>query len=99
MEREQGSAGNRGSVRGWSRWPPAQPLRRIVGVTPGLRLMVATGFSICGASAIAALDTVSDADKEEVATAVTLVTLYGSAAIALVPAAPPPEPRPSPSLS
>ncbi len=60
-------------------------LGRLLGVSPGLRLMVATGFSICGASAIAAMDSVTDHDREEVATAVTLVTLYGSAAIALIP--------------
>ncbi|HYH30049.1 MAG TPA: putative sulfate exporter family transporter [Pseudonocardia sp.] len=62
-------------------------LGRCVGVSPGLGLMVATGFSICGASAIAAMGSVSEADEEDVATAVTLVTLYGSAAIALVPMA------------
>lgn len=58
---------------------------RRLGVSPGLGLMVATGFSICGASAIAAMDSVTDTDSEDVATGVTLVTLYGSAAIALVP--------------
>lgn len=58
---------------------------RRLGVSPGLGLMVATGFSICGASAIAAMDSVTGTDKEDVATGVTLVTLYGSAAIALVP--------------
>ena len=58
---------------------------RALGVSPGLGLMVATGFSICGASAIAAMDSVTDNDKRDVATAVTLVTLYGSAAIGLVP--------------
>lgn len=57
----------------------------LVGVSPGLALMVATGFSICGASAIAAMDSVTRSRKEDVATAVTLVTLFGSAAIALVP--------------
>jgi uncharacterized integral membrane protein (TIGR00698 family) len=56
-----------------------------VGVSRGLGLMVATGFSICGASAIAAMDTVTETEREDVATGVTLVTLYGSAAIALVP--------------
>jgi uncharacterized integral membrane protein (TIGR00698 family) len=60
-------------------------LGRWVGVPPGLGLMVATGFSICGASAIAAMDSVTETDKEDVATGVALVTLYGSAAIALVP--------------
>ena len=60
-------------------------LGRVLGVSRGLSLMVATGFSICGASAIAAMDSVTDTDKEDVATGVTLVTLYGGAAIALVP--------------
>jgi uncharacterized integral membrane protein (TIGR00698 family) len=60
-------------------------LGRVVGVSPGLALMIATGFSICGASAIAAMDSVAETEQEDVATAITLVTLYGSAAIALVP--------------
>ncbi|GAA1217726.1 YeiH family protein [Prauserella alba] len=58
---------------------------RLLGVSPGLRLLVATGFSICGASAIAAMDSVTESDREDVATGVTLVTLYGSGAIAAVP--------------
>lgn len=60
-------------------------LGRLMGVSRGLGLLVATGFSICGASAIAAMGSVTESEKEDVATAVTLVTLYGSAAIALVP--------------
>nr|WP_253864088.1 putative sulfate exporter family transporter [Prauserella halophila] len=60
-------------------------LGRLLGVSPGLRLLVATGFSICGASAIAAMDSVTDNDREDVATGVALVTLYGSGAIAVVP--------------
>ncbi|OSY35600.1 MULTISPECIES: YeiH family protein [Pseudonocardia] len=60
-------------------------LGRLLGVSRGLSLMVATGFSICGASAIAAMDSVTDTRREDVATGVALVTLYGSAAIALVP--------------
>jgi uncharacterized integral membrane protein (TIGR00698 family) len=60
-------------------------LGRLVGVSSGLSLLVATGFSICGASAIAAMDSVAGTRRQDVATAVTLVTLYGSAAIALVP--------------
>lgn len=62
-------------------------LGRLLGVSRGLTLLVATGFSICGASAIAAMDSVSDTDREDVATGVGLVTLYGSAAIALIPLA------------
>lgn len=62
-------------------------LGRLAGVSRGLGLLVATGFSICGASAIAAMDSVTETEREDVATGVTLVTLYGSAAIALVPLA------------
>ncbi|CNE57592.1 conserved hypothetical protein [Mycobacterium tuberculosis] len=60
-------------------------LARLTGVSRGLGLMVATGFSICGASAIVAMDSVARTRREDVATAVTLVTLYGGAAIAVVP--------------
>ncbi|MBC3193090.1 putative sulfate exporter family transporter [Pseudonocardia sp. C8] len=60
-------------------------LGRLLGVSRGLTLMIATGFSICGASAIAAMDSVTDSDREDVATGIGLVTLYGSAAIAAVP--------------
>ena len=62
-------------------------LGHLLGVSRGLGLLVATGFSICGASAIAAMDSVAGARRDEVATGITLVTLYGSAAIALVPLA------------
>ncbi|HEY0187846.1 MAG TPA: putative sulfate exporter family transporter [Cellulomonas sp.] len=51
-----------------------------------LTLLVATGFSICGAAAVAAMSPVADADDDDVATAVALVTLYGSLAMLLVPA-------------
>ncbi|MFC7345005.1 YeiH family protein [Saccharopolyspora griseoalba] len=59
---------------------------RLLGVARGLNLLVATGFSICGASAIAAVEGVADAEEEDVAAAVALVTLYGGLAIAAVPA-------------
>jgi uncharacterized integral membrane protein (TIGR00698 family) len=57
-----------------------------LGVSAGLSLLVATGFSICGVSAIAAARGVSDADEEEVTYAIALVTLCGSLAIVLLPA-------------
>ncbi|HZL03295.1 MAG TPA: putative sulfate exporter family transporter [Cellulomonas sp.] len=50
-----------------------------------LTLLVATGFSICGAAAVAAMSPVADADDDDVATAVAAVTLYGSVAILVVP--------------
>ncbi|OXM65628.1 YeiH family protein [Amycolatopsis vastitatis] len=60
-------------------------LARLVRVPRGLALLVATGFSICGASAIAAVEGVIDRDDEDVAAAVALVTLYGSFALAALP--------------
>lgn len=57
----------------------------LLGVSRGLNLVVATGFSICGASAIAAVEGVADPDEREVATGVALVTLYGGLTIAAVP--------------
>jgi len=62
-----------------------QRLGRRLGVSPELSLLIATGFSICGASAVAAMDGASDADEEEVAFAVALVTLCGSLAIFVLP--------------
>lgn len=60
---------------------------RLLRVRPGTTLLVATGFSICGASAAVAMNAVADSDEEDLATAVALVTLYGSAAIVLLPLA------------
>jgi len=63
-----------------------QLLARSMGVGPGLGLLVATGYSICGASAVAAMEPLSGADEEEVAYAIGLVTLCGSLSIFLLPA-------------
>lgn len=60
-------------------------LGKLLRVGPGLRLLVATGFSICGAAAAAAMAPVADAEDEDLATAVAMVTVYGSAAIVVVP--------------
>jgi uncharacterized integral membrane protein (TIGR00698 family) len=57
-----------------------------MGLSPGLSLLVATGFSICGASAIAAMRPVSDADDDDMAYAIALVTICGTLAIFLLPA-------------
>ena len=56
-----------------------------IGVSPSLSLLIATGFSICGASAVAAMDGVVEADEEEVTYSIALVTLCGSLAIILLP--------------
>lgn len=58
---------------------------RRLGLSNDLSLLVATGFSICGASAIAAVESATDADEEEVAAAIGLVTLFGSMAIFVLP--------------
>ncbi|MEV6911443.1 putative sulfate exporter family transporter [Amycolatopsis sp. NPDC051071] len=60
-------------------------LGRLLGVPRGLAMLVATGFSICGASAIAAMEGVVKRKDSDVATAVALVTLYGGLAIAAIP--------------
>ena len=48
-------------------------------------LLVATGFSICGASAIGAMGSVTRSSHEEQATPVALVTLCGTLAIGVLP--------------
>ncbi|TRZ80145.1 MAG: putative sulfate exporter family transporter [Actinobacteria bacterium] len=63
-----------------------QWLGKKLGLTHGLSLLVATGFSICGASAIAAMRPVSDADDDDMAYAIALVTICGTLAIFLLPA-------------
>jgi len=62
-----------------------QLLGRWLGVSVARSLLIATGFSICGASAIAAMEPVAGGDQEDTATAVALVTLCGSLAIAVLP--------------
>lgn len=62
-----------------------QLVARMLGLRRGLGLLVATGFSICGASAIAAMRHVADADDDDTAVSVALVTLCGSLAIVVLP--------------
>ncbi len=58
---------------------------RRLGLSSDLSLLVATGFSICGASAIAAMAPNSDADGEEVAASIGLVTVAGTILMLLLP--------------
>lgn len=60
-------------------------LGRRMGLSPGFSLLVATGWSICGASAIAAVEPLAGAEDEEVAYSVAMVTLCGSLAIVVLP--------------
>ena len=56
-----------------------------LGLSPDLSLLVATGYSICGASAIAAVEGSTDATEDEVAVSIGLVTLCGTLAIISIP--------------
>ncbi len=49
------------------------------------RLLIACGFSICGAAAVAGVDGTVDADEEEVATAIALVVVFGTLMIGVIP--------------
>ena len=60
-------------------------LGRLLGVSRGLSLLIGTGFAVCGASAIAAMAGVRPQRDEDVAVAVGLVTLCGSASIVVLP--------------
>lgn len=61
-------------------------LGRLLGLSPASSLLIATGFSICGASAVAAMEPVAGGKREDTAVAVALVTLCGSLAILVLPA-------------
>ncbi|MGV9950085.1 YeiH family protein [Rhodococcus aetherivorans] len=58
---------------------------RLLGLSWTQRVLIACGFSICGAAAVAATDGVVDADEEEVLTAVALVVIFGTLMIPTVP--------------
>lgn len=62
-----------------------QWLGRRLGLPGDQPLLVATGFSICGASAVVAMNSVTDSDEDDVITSVALVTLCGTLAIILLP--------------
>ncbi|GEM32145.1 membrane protein [Nocardia neocaledoniensis NBRC 108232] len=62
-------------------------LGRALGIGWTQRLLIACGFSICGAAAVAAADGVVDADEEEVLTSIALVVVFGTLLIAILPPA------------
>ena len=62
-----------------------QWLGRRLGMSRDLSLLLATGYSICGASAIAAVEGTTDADEDEVAAAIGLVTLFGTLSMIALP--------------
>jgi len=58
---------------------------RLLGVDRQLARLLAAGTSICGASAIAAVNAVTGADDEDVSYAVACITLFGTIAMFLFP--------------
>lgn len=60
-------------------------LGRLLRVPPRQALLVACGFSICGAAAVAGVESVVEADEEETVTAVALVILFGTLMIPTLP--------------
>lgn len=66
----------------------AEVFGRALGVAPALRLLIACGFSICGAAAVAAVEgVVDDKEREDAVTALALVVVFGTLMIAVVPVA------------
>ncbi|MGW7354500.1 YeiH family protein [Streptomyces sp. NPDC054784] len=60
-------------------------LGRRLGLEGDQPLLIATGYSICGASAIGAVSEAKDSEERDVAVSVALVTLCGTLAIAVLP--------------
>ncbi|MGI9643899.1 MAG: YeiH family protein [Ilumatobacteraceae bacterium] len=62
-----------------------QRLGRVLGVGRDTSLLTATGYSICGASAIAAMNGTVGADDEDAAVGIALVTIFGTIAVFALP--------------
>ncbi|MDA0636052.1 putative sulfate exporter family transporter [Nonomuraea sp. MCN248] len=60
---------------------------RRLGVPPGASLLVATGVSVCGAAAVAAMHDSAGTEDDEAAAALAVVVLYGTGALLAVPLA------------
>jgi len=58
---------------------------RLLGVSGPLTLLIATGTGICGASAIVAMESVSEASREEAAFALATITALGTVAMVGAP--------------
>ena len=51
---------------------------RLLKMSPAQVLLIACGFSICGAAAVAGVEGVTDSEEEDVVTAVALVVIFGT---------------------
>lgn len=58
---------------------------RLLGVPTDRSLIMASGFSICGASAVAAMGSVTKAEEEDITASIAAVTLFGTICIVLLP--------------
>jgi len=58
---------------------------RRMGLSAPRALLIATGISICGASAIAGMEETAKADEEDVTVSIAMVTLFGTLALVLLP--------------
>lgn len=58
---------------------------RKLGMAEDLSILMASGFSICGAAAVAAAGSAQDADEDDVATALAMVVLFGTIMIPVLP--------------
>ena len=61
-----------------------------MGVSRPRSLLIATGFAICGASAIAAMEENAEGDEDDVASAIAMVTICGTVAMVVLPLLQPP---------
>ena len=59
---------------------------KFLGLSWTQRVLIASGFSICGAAAVAAVDSVVEAEEDETATAIALVAVFGTLMILAIPA-------------
>jgi len=60
-------------------------LGRRMGLSAPRALLIGTGISICGASAIAGMEETAGADEEDVTVSIAMVTLFGTLALILLP--------------
>lgn len=58
---------------------------RLLGVSLAQSLLIGVGFSICGAAAVAAIESTIDREDEEVVTAIALVVIFGTSLMLLAP--------------
>jgi uncharacterized integral membrane protein (TIGR00698 family) len=58
---------------------------RRLGLDTGLVVLIAAGFSVCGAAAIAAIESSVRRRPADVATSIALVTIFGTAMILVIP--------------